>query len=120
MLELQEVAGRVEQHEGAVLPRHGLKPCREIQEERDLAKDRAFMQSLEIRRLTERDTEVPRVETRRFLPGGPGIGEVADQLISEEIQRYPVRIAAGEHAHVEVLSLVEVVHGNGQVKNIAG
>src|ERR1700688_4854101 len=98
MLELQEIAGRVEQHEGAMLLRHGLEPCRDAGEERDLAEDRAFMQGFEIRRRAERDAEVPWVKARRFLLWGLGIGEVADQLIAEEIQRYPVRVAAGELA----------------------
>jgi hypothetical protein len=65
MLELQEIAGRVEQHEGAMLLGHGLEPCRDVLEERDLADDRALIQRLEIRRIGERDAEVPRVQTRR-------------------------------------------------------
>src|SRR5271169_2603855 len=74
--------------------------------------------------LAKRDAEVPWVKARGVGVGGLSIGEVADQLIAEEIQRYPVRVAAGElaaeHAHVEMLSRIEVVHGNGQVKNIGG
>ena len=72
MLELQEIAGRVEQHEGAMLLGHALEPRRDITEERDLADDRAVMQRLEIRRIPERDAEVPRVQARRFLAGWPG------------------------------------------------
>src|ERR1700728_2006174 len=92
-----------------------LEPDRDVLEERDLAGDRAGVQRLEVRRLTERDAEVPRVKARRFLDRGRALGEVADQLVAEEIQRYPVRIAAGElaaeHGHVEVLGRIEVLHG---------
>ena len=86
-------------------------------EERDLADGRAVTQGLEVRRIGERDTEVPRVEARRFLAGRPGLGEMADQLIAEEIQRYPVWVTAGElgaeQAHVEVLSRIQIMHGYG-------
>ena len=95
MLEFEEIAGRVEQHEGTVLLDHALEPGRDVMEERDLADDRAVMQGLEVRRIGERDTEVPRVEARRFLDGRPGLGEVADQLIAEEIRTYPVRDDGG-------------------------
>ena len=69
MLEFQEIAGRVEQHEGTVLLGHALEPGRDVTEERDLADDRAVMQRLEIGRIAERDAEMPRVQARRFLVG---------------------------------------------------
>ncbi len=65
-------------------------------EERDLAENRAVLQGLEVRRIPERDAEMPRVKARWFRRGRAGLGEVADQLIAEEIQRYPVRVTAGE------------------------
>src|SRR5580658_7139375 len=102
MLELEQVAGRVEEHEGPVLFGHGAEPGRDVGEERDLADDRQFVQRLEIRCIAERDPEMPRVQAGWFFPRRRALPisrrEVADQLIAEEVQRYPVGITPGQLA----------------------
>src|SRR5271156_4164383 len=111
VLELKQVPSRVEQHERPVLLHQGLETGGDVGVERDLPDDRAGMQGLEVRRVAERHAEVPRVQAGRLRRRA--LGEVADQLVTEEIKRYPVRVAAGqlaaEQAHVELLGRVQVV-----------
>jgi hypothetical protein len=69
---------------------------------------------------------MPRVQAGRFFPRRRALPisgrEVADQLIAEEVQRYPVGITPGQLAaekiHVEMLGRVQVVDGYGQVENV--
>ena len=83
---------------------------------------RAGVQRLEVGRLAERHAEVPRVQALRL--GGLLLGQVADDLVAEEVERDPVVVAAGELAaepgHVEVLRLVEVAGRDGQVEGVVG
>jgi len=68
-----------------------------------------------IGRRTERDAEVPWVEALRR--GGLSRSEVTNDLVTEEVQGDPVRVAPGQLAaqlgHVEVLRLIQVVGGDG-------
>src|SRR5690242_15038855 len=97
MLELQQVPRRVEQDERAVLLYHALEPGRGLLVERDLAGDRAVVQRLEVGRFAEGDAEVPRVQARGPSRRG-ALGEVADQLVAEEVEGDPVVVAPGQLA----------------------
>src|SRR4029077_18073942 len=123
MLELQQVSGRVEQHERVALLHQALEPGRDLLVERDLAENRARVQGLEVGLLAKRDAEVPRVQAGRPVRAHL-LGEMADQLVAEEVHGDPVRVAPGqlaaEQADVEALGRVQVVDGNGQVEDIMG
>ena len=102
MLELQQIAGRVEEHESAVLFGHATESRRDVSEEWDLTGDRQVMQGLEIGRIAERDAEMAGVKTFRLFRRR-ALGQVADQLVTKEIQRYPVMVAPSQLAAQELI-----------------
>ena len=71
--------------------------------------------------LPEGDAEVPGVERRGCIDA---IGEMADNLVSEEVQGDAVGVAPGESAteafDIKLLSVVEVPSWDRQVKHIQG
>ena len=73
------------QDEGAVLLDQPAEPGGNLVVERDLPGDRARVQRLEVGRLAERHAEMPRVQALR--PGRLSLGQVANHLISEEVER---------------------------------
>src|SRR5579872_7087767 len=119
VLELQQVVRRVSQQERIVLLHHSLEARHRLLEEWDLPLARQMQQGVPLRAVSERDPEVAGIH------GGVAVylvGEVADELVTKEVERDAVAIAArqltAQLRDIELVGRVQVLAGNGQMKHV--